>query len=241
MTDMCARYVYTSDPNTVPAEYSVVTILPSREKIGEFHNIRRDMSPPVVFNEKAVRTLDCFRWGFVAPNSPDGRPPRVMQNGERRELDTINARDDRLLESQLYAPAFRARRCIIPARGFYEFKGRRLPKQPYYIRRKDNRVVSIAGIWSSWMSPGGVELRTFAIITTTPNAVVKKIHIRMPVILDRADYDAWLDRDNTDLDGLQAMLRPCADDLLVAHMLRQPEDKLEPVETEMPGDQAELF
>jgi len=238
---MCARYVYTSDPNAVPAEYSVVTILPSRAEIDGFHNIQRDMRVPVVFNDKAVRTLDCFRWGFVAPNSPDGRPPRMLQYGELRELDTINARDDRILESRLYAPAFKSRRCIVPARGFYEFKGRKFPKQPFYIRRRDNRVVSMAGIWSAWKSPAGEELRTFAIITTDPNTVVEKIHNRMPVILDRADYDAWLDADNTDVKGLQALLRPCDDDLLVAHKLRQPEDKLEPVESDQPGDQPELF
>jgi putative SOS response-associated peptidase YedK len=208
---VCGRYAYTDDPDAVPEEFSVVKILPTREELAALHNIAPTMLAPVVFQESGTRVLDRFLWSFIAPWSKDGKPG---------DLATFNARDDRVAESKLYGPSFKSKRCIVPARGFYEWQGAKTPKQPYYIRRVDNHPLGLAGLWSIWTpKDGGEALRSFTIITTNPNAVCEPIHHRMPVVLDRADFATWLDPHNHDIVALRGLLKPCPNDVLIAHMI----------------------
>src|SRR3546814_19879362 len=120
----------------------------------------------------------------------------------------INARAESLAEKNAYKSAFRKRRCLIPADGFYEWqktgpaagaaKGKgKAPKQPYFISRPDGEPYAFAGLWEVWRGPDKDQepLRSCTIITTSPHDVMAKIHDRMPVILPESAWDTWLARD----------------------------------------------
>lgn len=117
------------------------------------------------------------------------------------------------------APGFRRglqqRRCIVPADGFYEWRseGAGRPRRPYLVRARDGSPLALAGLWDVWT--GGPEpLRTCAVLTCAPNAVVAALHDRMPVVQPPEAWDAWLDPSVTDVAALAALLRPCDDGLL---------------------------
>jgi putative SOS response-associated peptidase YedK len=121
----------------------------------------------------------------------------------------INARAETLLEKPSFASAFRRRRCLVPADGFYEWAGEGEAKQPYLVSRRDGVVFAVAGLWERWAPPDGsaAPSDSFTIVTTAANALLRLLHPRMPVILDPADYARWLDPD-----GVAEKLQP----LLVA-------------------------
>jgi putative SOS response-associated peptidase YedK len=112
-------------------------------------------------------------------------------------------------EKPSFRSAFRQRRCLIPATGFYEWRqleGSR-QKQPYFIGLQDELLFAFAGLYERWESPDGDILNTCTIITTTANSSIEPIHERMPVMLAPQDYARWLDRFST-IDSLQALLDP---------------------------------
>jgi putative SOS response-associated peptidase YedK len=113
-------------------------------------------------------------------------------------------------EKPAFRDSFRRRRCLVPADGFYEWKKLDAKsRQPYLIRRQDRLPFAFAGLWSSWRGPeGALPLRTFTILTTEPNDLMRPLHDRMPVILDRRDFAAWLDPANRDAAMLQLLLAP---------------------------------
>jgi putative SOS response-associated peptidase YedK len=154
-----------------------------------------------------VRRVEAFHWGLVPGWAKD---PKV---GSRM----INARAETLATKNAYKPAFKRRRCLIPADGFYEWK--KLPgkkqKQPYFISRPDGERYAFAGLWEVWRGPKDAEgnrtgdpLRSATIITTTPNDTMAEIHDRMPVILPATAWDQWLDPANDDIDTLGRLLVP---------------------------------
>ncbi len=154
-----------------------------------------------------------FQWGLVPSWAKDPAMGVKM----------INARAETVAEKPAFRAPFRRRRCLIPASGFYEWqnrpgeKGRGGPKQPFWITAADGGLLTFAGLWESWLSPEGSELRTCAIITTDANDALSPIHHRMPVILAPGDYDAWLDvRDETATAAASALLRPAPDELTTA-------------------------
>ncbi len=105
----------------------------------------------------------------------------------------INARCETVAEKPSYRAAFRSRRCLIPANGFYEWeKLSKGTKQPWLIRVQDMPLFAFAGLWESWKSPDGDIIESCTILTTTASNSISFIHPRMPVILDPSDYDAWL-------------------------------------------------
>jgi putative SOS response-associated peptidase YedK len=113
-----------------------------------------------------------------------------------------------LAEKPAFRAAFRSRRCVVPASGFYEWRRQgKGPKRPFLIRRKDGQLMGLAGLWETWTDRAtGEVVTTCAIVTCPPNELMAELHDRMPVILDPADYDAWLD--TGDPRGA-ALLRPC--------------------------------
>jgi putative SOS response-associated peptidase YedK len=105
----------------------------------------------------------------------------------------INARAETVAEKPAFGGPFRHHRCLVPASGFFEWKGGSGEKRPYFIRRKGGGPIGLAAIWESWLGADGSEAEACAILTTSANAVVAPIHGRMPVIVSSADYGLWLD------------------------------------------------
>jgi putative SOS response-associated peptidase YedK len=161
----------------------------------------------------------------------------------------INARAETVERLPAFREAYRKRRCLIPADGFFEWQagaGPKAPKQPFLIRRPDRGPFVFAGLWETWRpKEGGEALVTCTIITTKANARLAPIHQRMPVILEPKDHAAWLDPAN---DG-RPLLRPLADDWLetvpISPRINRPANDdpacIEPLDRP-PGDpQASLF
>ena len=107
----------------------------------------------------------------------------------------INARMEGILTKPSFRKPIRCQRCLIPATGFYEWKKTPAGKAPYYIRRKDGGLFAFAGIYDRWQSRETGEVKTFAILTTEPNQLLREIHNRMPVILPREQESLWLTAD----------------------------------------------
>jgi putative SOS response-associated peptidase YedK len=117
----------------------------------------------------------------------------------------------------MFRQAMDRRRCLIPADGFYEWKGAKPPKQPFFIHRRDDDVFCFAGLWERWKPGPDVEpVDTFTILTTSPNSLMADIHNRMPVILEEKDYPLWLDR-SVPGKGVQDLLKPYPPELLEAY------------------------
>ena len=132
------------------------------------------------------RQLHMFRWGLL--------PAWVKDPTNYNK--PINARSETVTEKPSFRAAFRYRRCLIPADGFYEW--RKAPrtkskKQPYFFSLQDRTPLAFAGLFEEWESPAGEFIESCTILTTTPNELVAPIHDRMPVILDPQDYALWLD------------------------------------------------
>ncbi len=160
----------------------------------------------IVTQSRGVRNFKLVRWGFIPAWVKEVKPGKPM----------INARSETVMEKPSFRNAFRRRRCLIPADGFYEWEGD-IPgkKQPYFIRRPDNSLFAFAGIWEHWMGPDGSELETAAIITAAPNQEISRIHDRSPVIIHPPDFNTWLANDETDIAAVAALLRPPPDDYFV--------------------------
>lgn len=143
--------------------------------------------------------LNFFRWGLIPSWAPD---PSI---GNR----LINARAESLAQKPAFRDAFRRRRCLIPASGFYEWRkesgGR---KTPLYIRMKGAHPFAFAGLWNVWQSPDGSEIPTCVVITTEANDLVRPIHDRMPVILRPEVYQQWLSPDEKKPEDLEGLLAP---------------------------------
>jgi putative SOS response-associated peptidase YedK len=143
------------------------------------------------------RELAHFQWGLIPSWAKDPSLGSKM----------INARSETVAEKPAFRAAFKRRRCLLPATGFYEWQPVNGRKQPMYIHRVGGGLLSLAGLWEVWQSPDGSLLETCAILTTSPNELMEQIHNRMPVIIDPVDYDMWLDV-QTPADQLLHLLRP---------------------------------
>jgi putative SOS response-associated peptidase YedK len=115
-----------------------------------------------------------------------------------------------------FREAFQKRRCVIPAEGFFEWTGEKAKRQPIWFHRADGGLILFAGLYESWQPQPGEWQRTFTIITTTPNHLVEPVHDRMPVILTEEVADLWMDPREDDQQKLVELLRPAAEDFLVA-------------------------
>jgi putative SOS response-associated peptidase YedK len=127
--------------------------------------------------------MEALRWGLIPSWAKD---PAI---GSRM----INARAETVGEKPSFRTAFRRRRCLIPADGFYEWQKLGTRKQPHYIHLTGRRPFAFAGLWEHWRSPDGESVDTCVIITTEPNELMAELHNRMPVILHPRDFALWLD------------------------------------------------
>ncbi len=175
---MCGRYALHSSPEVVALEFGL-------DALPEFAP-RRDVAPttPVLVVKRDGSAL--VRWGFVPRWSSDAAIGAKL----------INARAETLSAKASFRDAYRRRRCLIPANGFYEWKREGRLAQPYYVRPADGELFAFAGLWDTWR-----DTETCAIITTEANATMRALHDRMPVIVAREHYAGWLH-------GEEGLLRP---------------------------------
>ena len=171
------------------------------------YNIAPTQPIPIVRIADGARQFALVRWGLV-PSWAKEINPRPL----------INARAETVNEKPSFRAAFRRRRCLIPADGFYEWhRGASGPAQPYFICRRDRGLFAMAGIWEHWLDAAGNELESAAIITTGANAVLQAIHNRMPCLIAPEHFGAWLDTEAIDARTAQELLMPADDDLLIAY------------------------
>jgi putative SOS response-associated peptidase YedK len=130
----------------------------------------------------------------------------------------FNARAETVAEKPAYRAAFRERRCLIPADGFYEWRAEGRAKQPYLIRRADAEPLALAGLWERWRARDAApadnwprEIESCTILIVGANAAIRPLHERMPVVLPRETWAQWLDPANRDTAALLALLRPAPD------------------------------
>ena len=147
-----------------------------------------------------------LRWGLIPSWAKD---PAM---GSRM----INARSETVASKPAYRSAFRERRCLILADGFYEWRPVDKGKQPYYIALQSGDPFAFAGLWERWEGPDGTVLETCTLLTTEPNDLVRPIHDRMPVILAETNYHLWLDTSVEKPDALKPLLGPYPADTMEA-------------------------
>ena len=150
------------------------------------------------------RYLSAVRWGLVPHWAKDLAIGNHM----------INARCETVHEKPAFRIGIRARRCIIPASGFFEWDHSGKARIPHYITMKDSSPLAFAGIWDSWKSPEGEAVESCSILTTTSNTLVATLHDRMPVILHPTEFDLWLDRTMNDPEKLKRLYQPYPADLM---------------------------
>lgn len=135
-----------------------------------------------VIADREPKRLCFMKWGLVPAWAKD---PKI---GSRM----INARSETAAEKPSFRAAFKRRRCLIPADGYYEWTRRGKKKIPMYIQHAERDIFAFAGIWENWKQPDGTWLQTCAILTTDANKKVRPIHHRMTVIVEPEDYETWL-------------------------------------------------
>lgn len=161
------------------------------------YNIAPTQIVPVVRATDSGRTICSMRWGLI---------PSWASNAS---IGQINARSETVLEKPAFRESFERRRCLIPADGFYEWRRMVNTKQPFHFGLKDDSLFAFAGIWDRWMAPAGQAIESCAILTTTPNQLLRDVHDRMPAMLNEQDYDEWLATPPTESHRLTDLLVPC--------------------------------
>ena len=193
---MCGRFTLRV-PLTVLIDEFDLGLAPDELPMFEArYNIPPTTQIPVVRQADNRRTLSLMRWGLLPSWTKDPKKAPMLNN----------ARAETVTEKPSFRSAFKNRRCLILASGFFEWLTEGKTRQPYYFRRPDDRTMAFAGLWERWG-----ELDSSTIVTTDANVVMAPIHHRMPVILSRNNFARWLDPSASDL---QSLLVPCPDDAL---------------------------
>jgi putative SOS response-associated peptidase YedK len=169
------------------------------ETVAPRYNIAPTQPIAVLAND-GKNTLDYFVWGLIPSWAKD---PSIANK-------LINARSETLAEKPSFRAAFKRRRCLIFADGFYEWVQEPgiKSKTPYYIQLESQDPFGIAGLWEIWVAPDGSEVKTATIVTTEPNPKIAKLHNRMPVILPEKQIETWLDPADGDPVVLNSLLVP---------------------------------
>lgn len=174
---MCGRFTLRSAPDTLATQFDIDAC----EPYGPRYNIAPTQPVLAVMGADDRRVGHFLRWGLVPSWAKD---PRI---GSRM----INARAETVAEKPSFRAAFRRRRCLIPADGYYEWAATSAGKQPWFIHRPDDACFAFAGLWERWEHDGTV-IESCAIVTCAANARLAAVHDRMPVVIAPADYTEWL-------------------------------------------------
>jgi putative SOS response-associated peptidase YedK len=202
---MCGRYVIKSPAAKLKVRFHLDD-LPLFEPR---YNIAPTQPVPIVrWLDQPKREWTPVRWGLIPSWAKDAKIGNKL----------INARGETVAEKPSFRSAFRKRRCLIPADGFYEWKKLDGGKQPHFIHLRDEEPFAFAGLWEHWINPDdGEVIESCTIVTTEANALMRTLHDRMPVILPAADYDRWLDPATQGMEGLKELVRPYPSDGMTAY------------------------
>lgn len=208
---MCGRFTLRTPAAALVEQFGLPLFENAENPLPPRYNIAPTQLVLAVRNaaDSGRREAVMLRWGLIPSWSKD---PAI---GNRM----INARAETVAEKPSFRRAFRSRRCLIPADGYYEWQKTGSAKQPYFFHRPGDLPFAFAGLWETWTdksTTGGEPIGSFTIITIEPNDMAAEIHNRMPAILDPAAYALWLDAEAQDVDRLQGLLKPVDEDFLTA-------------------------
>jgi putative SOS response-associated peptidase YedK len=176
---MCGRYALTTPASELATRFGLDEIV----DVAPRYNISPGTEIPTIrHSPEGKRVMHLLRWGLV--------PHWAKDPGVGAKLS--NARGETVAEKPSFREAFKRRRCLVPADGFYEWKNEGRQKQPYFFSLKTGEPFGLGGVWESWRAQNGDVLRTCCLITTGPNEIMLPVHDRMPVIVSPDDYAAWL-------------------------------------------------
>ncbi len=184
---MCGRFFLDAQAGEIIEHYNA----PPPDLFTARYNIA-PTTPVLAFGGKK---FDLYRWGLIPSWAKD------VSIGSRM----FNARAETVAEKPSFRNAYRRRRCLVPASGFYEWRLENGRKQPYVCHR-GRRLFSMAGIWEHWQDGDGNEIRSCAVITTDAKGAMRELHQRMPVYIAPKDYAAWLDCSNDRTDAADRLL-----------------------------------
>jgi len=196
---MCGRVCLSSDVTKIKLVFSIPLERPTPNIPPSWNVAPTDPHPVVRFDQRAgERRLDVMRWG----------PVPFWAKDIKVGFANINAKAEGIENRPAFREAFQRRRCLVPIDNFCEWKKTPMGKQPYAIMLADRRLMALAGLWETWRSPAGERLRSFAIITTTPNELCDELHNRMPVVLGPETWPRWFGEEPADARQFKAMLAP---------------------------------
>lgn len=201
---MCGRFTQTATPAAIAQQFDVhnFPLLKPRYNIAPSQPVSAIRLDP----ETMTRQLVLLRWGLIPSWAKD---PKIG-------FHCINAKAETVAEKPSFRAAFRKRRCLVVATGFYEWQVQGKTKQPMWIGLKSRQPFAFAGLWEQWQPPEGDTIQSCTILTTEPNELMRPIHNRMPVVLPAEAYPQWLDPTVQDVDSLKTLLRPYpSEDLIV--------------------------
>src|ERR1700737_4950009 len=196
---MCGRARLSSDVSEIKRVFSIPPERPTPNIPANWNAAPTEDLPVIRYNVRAgQRSLDVMRWGLVPFWAKDLKVGFANINAKAEGIDTKPA----------FREAFARRRCLVPFDCFYEWKKLGKERQPYAVGLAGQRLMALAGLWETWRSPTGERVRSFAIVTTTPNELCAQLHDRMPVILGREVWSEWLGEEPADPSRLKALLAP---------------------------------
>lgn len=176
---MCGRFALKAPASELASRFKLdetVDVVPR-------YNIAPGTDIPVIRRSpEGKRVMQLLRWGLVPHWAKD---PSIGAK-------LSNARGETVADKPSYRDAFRRRRCLVPADGFYEWKADGQQKQAYYFSMESGEPFALGGVWETWRASDGNILRTCCLITTEPNEIMTPVHDRMPVIISPENYEQWL-------------------------------------------------
>lgn len=204
---MCGRFVSKAKKEEIEKEFKVE--ITGEDFIVPRYNIAPTQLIAAITEIENLREISLFKWGLIPKWAKD----------ESMGSKLINARAETVHEKPSFRDAFRSRRCIIPASGFYEWqKTSKGAKQPFYFYLKGKEIFGFAGLWEEWLDKQSGEItESCTIITTEANDVLKPVHDRMPVILKPESYEEWLNPKIKDTAKLQNLLVPFPPNEMSSH------------------------
>ena len=202
---MCGRYSFNQVAEAIADKFQVKEVPPLSPR----YNIAptQQIATVSVSSESLERQFKMLRWGLIPSWAKDAKMGAKL----------INARAETVAEKPAFRAAFKKRRCLILADGFYEWHTQNGEKQPFYFRLENGEPFAFAGLWEHWEKGEGEPIESCTILTTEANELMRPIHERMPVILDSKNYEQWLDPETKKIELLQSFLQPYPSEEMTAY------------------------